>query len=341
MKVLMKTKTSNRVRRHANANRIAPQVQPSTPRAAINGDFRLPAFLKGNGWLIDGRESQNLWTGEKSELWLAPHPYQDGGEKKITYSEAIEWLAKDSTIYTAQCVLARNGIFSGNPQTKKSEMALASELRMRQMKNPLDLEDCTRGLRNKYSFSDEEVLDFVCSVIVDHEEALLVLAKKRAESGDTWIVEIGQGVFTAARAVTARARWYGLKATPTEHDCLDEDEYRREPLLLDLPGLSGFYPYTDKQLLFQVCCFLYQLQQEIFDSVLPNIRGRKRLVLAEAVALAEQDVEREGADETELTNLRHDELSKWQRTVSETLASLNQLSKSAFPVVVPMREQAA
>ncbi|HEV2331201.1 MAG TPA: hypothetical protein VGY56_20660 [Verrucomicrobiae bacterium] len=205
----------------------------------------------------------------------------------------------------------------------------------------MNLEDCSDDLRNRYEFSDEQVLDFVCMVITDYDEELLVLAQKLAESGKTWIWQEAQGVLTAVRAVVARLRWNGLKATPHDLNVLDEEEYRREPLLLDLPGVHGFFPYTDKQLLFRVCLFLENLQQGIFDSILPTISGRKRLALAQAMALAEQDVERESAIETELTNMRRGELSKWQCVVRETIASLSRLSGGAVPAAVPFRPKIA
>jgi hypothetical protein len=338
---------------------MTSQVQLTPPRAAKNGAAGLPAFLK-DGSLVTGRADENLWTAGDSELWLAPHPYQGRGERKITYAEAVQWLKQDNPFGGQEQLLASKGVYSGDPAKRELECRWADEGMALRRRAALELDYFYENVRCRYSFSDEEVLDFVCSAIVDYEDQLRALFQKEAEAGNEYVNFGSRGVLIAARAVAARARWNGLKATPTDQECLDENQYRREPLLLnlpglagffpynrreplllDLPGLAGFFPYTDKQLLSAVCSFIYALQQEIFDSILPNTSGRQRLLLAQAMAFVEQDQDREDAVDTELSNLRHDELSKWQRTVKETCESLNHLHGSTLPLVVPMREKVA
>lgn len=328
------TTQSNRVRKNNSTNQMASQVRLPTPRAAKNEAAQLPEFLR-DGSLIADLEGEDLWATGNNELWIVPHPYRGGGEKKITYPDALLWLEKLLPPKRIEQFLAEKGVFSSLAERREQEWAWFDSAQKRRLNHCLELERCFSGMRAIDGYSDEFVLDLVCGIILDHEDALVIMARERTESADFYWHTFYEEAITAARAVVARARWNGLKETPTSLDRCEDDKYRREPLLLDLPGVNGLCPYTDRTLLFQICTFLYRFQQEIFDSILPGLKGRKRLALAEAMVFAEKEVHRGAGEGTELDNLRRDELSKWQRVMNDARASLH------HPFILRMRHEAA
>ena len=159
--------------------------------------------------------------------------------------------------------------------------------------------------------SDEEVLDYVARVVVENEVALSRLGDPVRTGGNDFNEITLLESIIACRAVDLRARWHGLKRTPT----LDiSTPGPREPLLLDLPGICGAKAYADSDLLEGICMALPALSKEIRDHVLSGLTRRKELELKEVLMIAEVSSHRAGAA-TELDDIKRDEQTNATKAV--------------------------
>lgn len=144
--------------------------------------------------------------------------------------------------------------------------------------------------------SDSQLLDFVSRVITSNESNLrCIIDSGQSDEGGEAVnmnkLALG-ATLIAARAADKRARWNGLRNTPSIED--EAAGRSREPMLLDLFGLAGQVPVTDSDLLFQICDSIYSFKKEIkaFGS---EMIGNPARELAELLLVAEQVVDRGGA----------------------------------------------
>jgi hypothetical protein len=148
--------------------------------------------------------------------------------------------------------------------------------------------------------SDAQILDFLGLVVTENEPALRKLADAAVSNdgcGGAWAISMAEAIM-AAKAVARRATYYGLRAAP---DVADEKEGRgREPILLELQGISGLTAFGDTRLLYDIASVLYHFREEIRLQVQSNLVGEHEVRMAEAMALAEA-IEDRGAslDEVE------------------------------------------
>ena len=145
--------------------------------------------------------------------------------------------------------------------------------------------------------SDAQLLDFLSLVVSDHEPALRKIADAAAAKGDRfWAVYLAEAII-AAKAAARRAIYYGLHSAPSAGE---EKQNPRDPLLLELRGLSGLTAYDDSQLLSHIGSTLYYFRQEILDRVRAHLAGEAEGRLVEALAIAELVQDRDGGlDEVE------------------------------------------
>jgi hypothetical protein len=324
-------KNTSRIRRKGGKRTASPQAAKKTSalsaehiarketinQIATNGadQARRPEFLQ-HGSLIMNTATEELWSTQNESLWLLPYPYKKDGERKVSYDEAAAWYDRNTKhkSVNAHRFLAEHFVFSGNPATREIEMQWA----MKAKQGRLPLQNRCGGFNDSRDVSDEWVLDFICAVIAEFDDTLVAQAEQSFGQGDSHVGQLLQSVRVAVRSVNARARWYGLNNTPSDTTPLEEDEYRREPLFLDLPGAEGLCAYTDFDLLGHITAALSIYWRSWLDNVLPNLKNRKAVELAQALLLVEAFNHREG-HATDLENLRDDELSPIQRSVEHLL----------------------
>ena len=133
--------------------------------------------------------------------------------------------------------------------------------------------------------SDEDMLDYVCTVLREHGRELL--GKLSLEASNEDLLE----TLVIANAVANRAE----KEAGREWEPAGERLDRRARLRIELPGYAGTREWGDMELFNQVACNMDNRRVEIMERVLPRVMMPGAAApLAEALVICEQQCTRNG-----------------------------------------------